>query len=73
MGAPASSRHKLATLSCTDARIRSVDPVAPAVVAAIRDATGAVIRDLPLTPERVWRAMSERPPATAAAERRARE
>ncbi len=35
--------------------------VAPAVAAAVRDATGAVIRDLPLTPERVWRALSEMP------------
>jgi CO/xanthine dehydrogenase Mo-binding subunit len=33
--------------------------VAPAVAAAIRDATGAVIRDLPMTPERVWRALRE--------------
>jgi CO/xanthine dehydrogenase Mo-binding subunit len=32
---------------------------APAVAAAVRDATGAVIRDLPLSPERVWRAMRE--------------
>src|SRR5213076_3269508 len=32
-------------------------PVAPAVAAAIRDATGVVIRDLPLSPERVWRAL----------------
>jgi CO/xanthine dehydrogenase Mo-binding subunit len=32
---------------------------APAVGAAIREATGVVIRDLPLTPERVWRAMVE--------------
>jgi CO/xanthine dehydrogenase Mo-binding subunit len=32
--------------------------VAPAVAAAVRDATGAVIRDLPLTPERVWRALN---------------
>ena len=31
--------------------------VAPAVAAAVRDATGAEIRDLPLTPERVWRAL----------------
>ena len=31
--------------------------VAPAVGAAVRDATGVVIRDLPLTPERVWRAL----------------
>ena len=29
---------------------------AAAVAAAIRDATGVVIRDLPLTPERVWKA-----------------
>ena len=32
---------------------------APAIAAAVRDATGAVIRDLPLTPERVWRALRE--------------
>ena len=35
-------------------------PVAPAVAAAVRDATGVVIRDLPLTPERVWRALRRR-------------
>ncbi len=35
--------------------------VAPAVAAAVRDATGVVINDLPLTPERVWRALQERP------------
>ena len=34
-------------------------PVAPAVAAAVTDATGAVIRDLPLTPERVWRALHD--------------
>ncbi len=34
--------------------------VAPAVAAAVRDATGVVIRDLPLTPERVWRALQDR-------------
>jgi len=32
-------------------------PVAPAVAAAVRDATGVAIRELPLTPERVWRAL----------------
>jgi CO/xanthine dehydrogenase Mo-binding subunit len=30
---------------------------APAIASAIWDATGVVIRDLPLTPERVWRAL----------------
>ena len=35
--------------------------VAPAVAAAVTDAAGAVIHDLPLTPERVWRALSQRP------------
>ena len=35
--------------------------VAPAVAAAVTQATGAVIRDLPLTPERVWRALKGRP------------
>jgi CO/xanthine dehydrogenase Mo-binding subunit len=34
-------------------------PVSPAVAAAVADATGAVIRDLPLSPERVWRALRE--------------
>lgn len=33
-------------------------PVAAAVGAAVRDATGAVIRELPLTPERIWQALS---------------
>jgi CO/xanthine dehydrogenase Mo-binding subunit len=33
---------------------------APAVAAAVRDATGAVIRDLPLSPERVWSGLKER-------------
>jgi CO/xanthine dehydrogenase Mo-binding subunit len=34
--------------------------VAPAVAAAVHGATGAVIRDLPLTPQRVWEALEER-------------
>jgi CO/xanthine dehydrogenase Mo-binding subunit len=34
--------------------------VSAAVAAAVREASGAVIRDLPLTPERVWRALQER-------------
>ena len=33
--------------------------VAAAVAAAVRDATGVSIRDLPLTPERVWRALHQ--------------
>lgn len=32
---------------------------APAVGAAVREATGVVIRDLPLTPQRVWEALEE--------------
>jgi CO/xanthine dehydrogenase Mo-binding subunit len=32
---------------------------APAFASAVTEATGVVIRDLPLTPERVWRAMRE--------------
>jgi CO/xanthine dehydrogenase Mo-binding subunit len=32
---------------------------APAVAAAVAEATGVVIRDLPLTPERVWREIQE--------------
>jgi CO/xanthine dehydrogenase Mo-binding subunit len=34
--------------------------VAPAVASAVHDATGVVIRDLPLTPERVWHALQQR-------------
>ncbi|MEM9344022.1 MAG: xanthine dehydrogenase family protein molybdopterin-binding subunit, partial [Pseudomonadota bacterium] len=33
---------------------------APALAAAVADATGVVINDLPLTPERVWRALQTR-------------
>jgi CO/xanthine dehydrogenase Mo-binding subunit len=33
--------------------------VAPAVASAVTEATGAVIRELPLTAERVWRALNE--------------
>jgi CO/xanthine dehydrogenase Mo-binding subunit len=39
--------------------------VAPAVAAAVRDATGVVIRELPLSPERVWRALREAEAATS--------
>ncbi|MES1239920.1 MAG: molybdopterin cofactor-binding domain-containing protein, partial [Chloroflexota bacterium] len=35
--------------------------VAPAVAAAIRDATGVVLHDLPFSPERVWRALNGLP------------
>ncbi len=35
--------------------------VAPAVAAAVRDATGVAIRELPLSPERVWRALQAGP------------
>jgi CO/xanthine dehydrogenase Mo-binding subunit len=35
--------------------------VAPAVAAAVRSATGVAIRDLPLSPERVWRALQAGP------------
>ena len=38
--------------------------VAPAVAASIRAATGVAIRELPLSPERVWRALQDRNPAT---------
>ena len=33
--------------------------IAPAIAAAVRDATGVVIRELPLTPETVWRALQD--------------
>ncbi len=35
---------------------------APALAAAVADATGVVIRDLPLTPERVWSALEAEKP-----------
>ena len=34
---------------------------APAIASAVTEATGVVIRDLPLAPERVWRAIQDRP------------
>jgi CO/xanthine dehydrogenase Mo-binding subunit len=34
-------------------------PVGPSVANAVREATGVRMRDLPLTPERVWRALQE--------------
>jgi CO/xanthine dehydrogenase Mo-binding subunit len=37
--------------------------VAPAVAAAVHDAVGVTIRDLPLSPERVWRALQEASPS----------
>ena len=36
-----------------------MDSVAPALASAVHDATGVWIRELPLTPERVWRALRE--------------
>jgi CO/xanthine dehydrogenase Mo-binding subunit len=36
--------------------------VAPAIASAVAEATGAVIRDLPLTPERVWAAIHDSAP-----------
>lgn len=35
-------------------------PVSPAVASAVAEATGLIIRDLPLTPQRVWEAMRAR-------------
>lgn len=37
---------------------------APALAAAIADATGLVLHDLPLTPERIWRGLQNRQNAT---------
>jgi putative selenate reductase molybdopterin-binding subunit len=34
-----------------------MDGVAPAIASAIHDATGVRMRNLPFTPERVWRAL----------------
>jgi CO/xanthine dehydrogenase Mo-binding subunit len=36
----------------------------PAVASAVTEATGVVIRELPLTPERVWREIQRRQPAS---------
>jgi len=35
-------------------------PLAPAIIAAVRDATGVWFNEIPLTPERVWRALHAR-------------
>ncbi|MGQ0571219.1 MAG: xanthine dehydrogenase family protein molybdopterin-binding subunit, partial [Armatimonadota bacterium] len=37
----------------------AINPVAPAIAAALARASGVRITDLPLTPERVWRALRE--------------
>ncbi len=34
--------------------------ISPAIASAVREAVGVVIRDLPLTPERVWKALVEK-------------
>jgi len=34
-------------------------PLAPAILAAIHDATGMWMEEIPLTPERVWRALHQ--------------
>jgi putative selenate reductase molybdopterin-binding subunit len=36
-----------------------IDGVGPAMVSAVHNATGTWIRELPLYPERVWRALNE--------------
>jgi putative selenate reductase molybdopterin-binding subunit len=37
----------------------AIDGIAPAIVSALHDATGVWVRTLPLTPERVWKALKE--------------
>jgi CO/xanthine dehydrogenase Mo-binding subunit len=39
-------------------------PTAPAIANAIRDAVSVRVARLPITPERLWRAMQDRPPAS---------
>jgi putative selenate reductase molybdopterin-binding subunit len=36
-----------------------VNGVAPAVINAVYDATGVIITETPLTPERVWRGLQQ--------------
>lgn len=38
----------------------TVNPIAPAVLNAVRRAVGIELREVPVTPERVWRAMRDR-------------
>jgi CO/xanthine dehydrogenase Mo-binding subunit len=45
---------------CKGAGEGGILAIAAAVGAAVNDAAGVEIRDLPLTPERIWRAISER-------------
>jgi len=43
----------------------SMDGIAPAMADAIHDATGVWMREVPFTPERVWRAVSRQPSAVS--------
>jgi len=45
----------------------SIITVPPAIANAVAAATGAPLRDLPLTPWTVWRALRDRPEAAAEA------
>jgi CO/xanthine dehydrogenase Mo-binding subunit len=38
----------------------TVNPIAPAIANAVQRAIGVRVREAPLTPERVWRALRER-------------
>jgi CO/xanthine dehydrogenase Mo-binding subunit len=48
----------------------AIIPVAPAVANAVFDAVGVRVDELPMTPERVWRALQQHRMAAAAAEQR---
>lgn len=43
----------------------AVNPVAPALAGAVASATGVRLREVPLTPERVWRALRDHAPTTS--------
>ena len=56
----ADTHHTLGPLGAKGVGECSINPVAPALANALADATGLHFRDLPFTPDRIYRRIFER-------------